>query len=170
MKKKLFILFIINILVIKLYGQSSKRVSAKDFEPFFGNWSGKISFIDYFSKGENILLAGLKIYQGDNPEKQILFYYGFPNEPKANGNDTLRINRNGAYLDDSKIIDIIRNGKGEGSLKIVVQKMGMDGEMGKRAFIKHTYEFTEHSFTRRKEVKFAGTDEWIKRNEYSFTR
>jgi hypothetical protein len=43
---------------------------------------------------------------------------------------------------------------------------GNDGNDNKKAILRHTYIFNSNTYSIIKDVKFEGTDKWIKRNEY----
>ena len=47
---------------------------------------------------------------------------------------------------------------------------GNDGNDNKKAVLRHTYLLKSNTFSIIKEVKFEGTDKWIKRNEYLLNR
>ena len=66
--------------------------------------------------------------------------------------------------DTDKIVDFSKDISG--GFKMVTEKEGNDGNDSKKAILRHTYVLKSNSYTITKEVKFAGTDKWIKRNEY----
>jgi hypothetical protein len=47
---------------------------------------------------------------------------------------------------------------------------GNDGNDNKKAVLRHTYELKSNTFSVTKEVKFEGSEKWIKRNEYLLVR
>jgi hypothetical protein len=53
---------------------------------------------------------------------------------------------------------------------MITEVDGNDGNDNKKAVIRHTYLLKSNAFSIIKEVKFEGTDKWIKRNEYQLNR
>ena len=103
--------------------------------------------------------------------KDILFFgleYEFPNEPSANGNDTLRICNEGTLLDQAAVTS--KRFFEKGKLEIITERVGLDGNEKREALIKHTFVLSNGIFSNRKDVRFEGETPWIKRNEYSFSR
>jgi hypothetical protein len=58
----------------------------------------------------------------------------------------------------------------DGGYKFITEIEGNDGNDNKKAILRHTYILTSNTYAIIKEVKFEGTDKWIKRNEYQLTR
>jgi hypothetical protein len=112
--------------------------------------------------------ANVSININTKNSNQIIFSYQYPNEPKANGNDTLEIKKDGTMIDDGKVI--VKKINTDGFLQIETERDGIDGNERKKAIIKHIYILSNKIFISRKEVKFIGEQNWIKRNEYSFAR
>ena len=102
----------------------------------------------------------------DNSSIELAFVY--PDEPKANGKDTLFISGNGSMLNKAKIIS--KKLLPDGSIQIITDINGKDGNDNKSAILRHIYTIGKNNFSNRKEVKFEGADQWIMRNEYVFSR
>ena len=47
---------------------------------------------------------------------------------------------------------------------------GEDGNENKKAILRHTYQLISNTYSIKKEVKFEGSDIWVKRNEYLLNR
>ncbi|MFX6819278.1 hypothetical protein ABTH35_20145, partial [Acinetobacter baumannii] len=88
--------------------------------------------------------------------------YDYPQEPKANGNDTLYINAETNTIDGALVTHKQLNA--DGSLQIETEKKGTDGNDHKDALIKHIYIIGEKVFVNRKEIRFVGEEKWIQRN------
>ena len=144
------------------------KISTKDFESAFGKWNGSLSYLDYRSGKPCTMPANVSIYINSINNNQIIFSYQYPNEPKANGNDTLELKDNGTRIDNA--IVIVKRVNPDGSLKIETERDGIDGNGNKKALLKHIYIISNKVFISRKEVKFIYDLNWIKRNEYSFAR
>jgi DNA-binding transcriptional regulator WhiA len=52
----------------------------------------------------------------------------------------------------------------------VTEIKGEDGNENKKAILRHTYQLISNTYSIKKEVKFDGTNKWIKRNEYLLNR
>ena len=59
---------------------------------------------------------------------------------------------------------------GHGAIEIVTQKNGKDGNEQRNAQFRYIYKISRNEFSRVKEVKFEGENNWIKRNEYAFKK
>ena len=53
---------------------------------------------------------------------------------------------------------------------LVTEIVGEDGNDHKKAILRHTYELMSNKYSIKKEVKFEGSEIWIKRNEYLLKR
>jgi hypothetical protein len=53
---------------------------------------------------------------------------------------------------------------------LVTEIAGEDGNDYKKAILRHTYSLNKNTFSVVKDVKFEGTDKWVKRNEYLLNR
>lgn len=111
--------------------------------------------------------ADISIYQSDNP-KGLIITNIYPNEPKANSTDTLTISKNGRMINEQTVKS--KRKLDNGNTEIITEYSGVDGNDMKAALIRITYNIGKTTFTKTKEVKFDGQDDWIKRHEYSYTR
>lgn len=145
-----------------------ERVSVKDFKPAFGSWAGTLTYLDY-SSGKSFSMPAKVIISRDKTNKhQLILAFNYPDEPKANANDTLVISKDGLAIDGAMVISKeVTNSKG---MKIITEKEGVDGNDNRKAIIRHLYIITKTTFLSRKEVKFEGFKEFILRNEFSLRR
>ena len=146
----------------------SKANFTKDDAVFLaGSWKGSLTYLDYNSGKPYTMPANTNIYliKGMN---SLLIEMIYPDEPKANSKDTLLINEERTIFGEAKIIS--RNSLADGSIQIITEVNGKDGNDNKNALLRKTYTFNKNIFTNRKDIKFEGTTEWIKRHEYSYTR
>ena len=150
-----------------IYSQSkAAATSTTDFSNVQGAWKGTITYLDYTSGKPFSMPTNVSLRIANN--SQIILSYAYPNEPNANGKDTLLISSNGLLIDSAEVQS--REILEDGAVKIVTVKTGRDGNDNKPALIRHSYILGKHSFQNVKEVKFEGTDKWIVRNTYLFTR
>ena len=142
-------------------------VSVKDFKPAFGKWKGTLTYLDYTSGKPYTMSCNITVSPVNATPLQLVIAYEYPDEPKANGNDTLVISRDGKMIDDGTVI--VKE-KIEGLLRVITAKNGVDGNESRKAQIRFIYEAGKKSFSIRKEVKFEGEEKWILRNEYKMAR
>jgi len=143
------------------------NVSIKDFKPALGKWKGTITYLDYTSGKPFTMPCNLTITKDKTNSRQLILAFEYPEEPKANGNDTLRVSADGTMIDDEKVI--AKENK-EGALQIITETNGVDGNDNKKALIKHIYTISKKTFIKRKEVKFEEEDKFIMRNEFKMFR
>lgn len=165
LKKDMLRLFSLAVLLV-LWIQDPV-VSCKDFKPALGDWKGRIMYLDYSSGKPFSMPANVRIYPGPNRKYELILALEYPQEPRANGNDTLRISERGDRLDGEKVVS---RKKEDGVLKIVTETEGVDGNDRKKALIRHIYTIGRKVFIQRKEVKFDNETSFITRNEFSFSR
>ena len=147
--------------------ESGNKITQEDIRKIIGQWEGTLSYRDYTRDEEYSMPCNLNI--SEKKVNRILgMAYEYPNEPKANGSGKLKISKSRDYLNGNKIVSRHTNSIGETS--IATERMGKDGNDGKKALIKNVYVVSDEIFKMRKEVKFIGSDEWLLRNEFSFER
>lgn len=142
-------------------------VSVKDFKPAFGQWEGTLTYLDYTRGKPYTMPCNITLSPVNANPQQLVLAYEYPDEPKANGNDTLIISRDGKMIDDE--IVVVKKKKA-GLLRVITEKNGVDGNENRKALIRHIFEAGKKSFSIRKEVKFEGEEKWILRSEYKVTR
>lgn len=142
-------------------------VSVKDFKPAFGKWKGTLTYLDYTSGKPYTMPCNITLSPVNANPQQLVLAYEYPDEPKANGNDTLVISRDGKMIDDEMVV--VKEKKA-GLLRVITEKSGVDGNENRKALIRHIFETGKKSFSIRKEVKFEGEEKWILRNEYKMAR
>jgi hypothetical protein len=111
------------------------------------------------------MLANIKIALTANKNGYIMAYE-YPKEPHANTKDTTYITND--LFGTDKIVAFTKDASS--GFKMVTEKDGVDGNDNKKAILRHIYLLQSNTFSIVKEVKFNGTEKWIKRNEYQFNR
>ena len=137
----------------------------KDLSNSFSNWEGTLTYMDYVTGKPFTMLANIKI-GSTSDQKGYIMEYAYPKEPHANSKDTTFVN--GKLFGKDKVVGFLKEMNGDFTL--VTEMEGQDGNDNKKAILKHTYLLKENKYTITKEVKFEGTEIWIKRNEYTFNR
>ncbi len=143
-------------------------VSVKDFKPAFGKWNGSLTYLDYRSGKPYTMPANVTIRKDKKSDHRLILSFEYPDEPKANGNDTLEISKDGLQIDGAMITS--KEKSADGDLQVITEKSGMDGNDNRKAVIKHIYIIGTKTFISRKEVKFDGEEKFIMRNEYKMIR
>jgi hypothetical protein len=160
---KNLIVALVSILIYKPLNAQSFQI--KDLSSSVGNWNGKLTYLDYSSGKPYTMNANIKINLTENNSGYIMSYE-YPAEPHANSVDTTYINGN--LFGKDKIVEFKKTS--DGGFTLITEIEGEDGNDHKKATLRHTYIFTKNTFSVVKDVKFDGTDKWIKRNEFLVTR
>jgi hypothetical protein len=142
-----------------------KTITPEDLEIGIGDWSGSLTYIDYSSNKPYTMPANLRVEQGKN-EKQLVLFYTYPNEPKANSKEKITISKNGSILNKRTVKS--KQKISDQQVKITTEHSGKDNNM--EALIRNIFILGENTFIIRKEVRFSAAGEWLLRNEYNFKR
>ncbi len=165
MKKVLYVIAL--LIAVNSNAQSKANFTKEDAVLLSGSWKGSLTYLDYNSGKPYTMPANtnINLIKGMN---SLLVEMIYPDEPKANSKDTLLINEDRTNFAEAAIVS--RKVLPDGSIQIITELKGKDGNDNKKALLRKTYTFNKNSFTNRKDVQFAGTNEWIKRHEYSYSR
>ncbi|RZV57201.1 MAG: hypothetical protein EX254_10430 [Flavobacteriaceae bacterium] len=149
----------------KPLSMSDRAITPEDLKTILGDWTGSLTYIDYGSGKPYTMPADLIVEKGKS-ENQLILSNIYPNEPKANGKSKISISKDGMKLNkkDLKSKQVLPDGQ----IKIITEYSGKDNR--KNALIRNIYILGEKEFIIRKEVQFEDSTEWLKRNEYSYTR
>lgn len=158
---------IVIALLFSVYLSAQNKISIADFKMAEGKWKGTLTYLDYTSGKPYKMPCNITLSSVDSNPQQLILANEYPDEPKANGNDTLVISRDGNMIDDGMVI--VKDKKG-GLLRVITEKNGVDGNENRKAVIRHIYEAGKKNFSVRKEIKFEGEERWKLRNEYKMTR
>ena len=141
-------------------------VSVKNFKPAFGKWKGSLTYLDYSSGKPYSMPANITITA--NKQQGLILSLEYPDEPKANGKDTLVISADGAMLDGATVVSNKKNT--DGIREVITERKGTDGNENRKAILRHIYRIGKKVFISRKEVRFEGEEKFILRNEYKMNR
>lgn len=109
--------------------------------------------------------ANLVVEKG-NDENSLVLRNIYPNEPKANSSDKLKVSKDGSLLNKHKVT--LREKLANGDIHIQTEHTGKDDN--EKALIRYTYILGATAFSISKHVQFEDTGEWIKRSEFSYTK
>ncbi len=146
---------------------SPKTINANELAMLIGNWEGSLMYLDYTSNKPNTIPSNLVIEAGKN-ENQLKVANFYPGEPKANNNYKITISKDGTQINKQDIKT--KTNEPNGSIKVIVEYNGKDGNDNKKALFRISYLLSEKKYTVEKEVLFEGTEEWILRNRYSYEK
>jgi hypothetical protein len=142
-----------------------KKISIADFTPLRGEWKGNLTYLDYSSNKPVTLPANTKFEMvSDSSFDQFIYY---TSEPHKNDGTRYTIKENGQLLNDMKLLTRRKNT--DGSLELVFEYRGPDGNDNRMATMLQVMQFSKHELVITKKVKYDGTDQFIQRHQYRFT-
>jgi len=147
------------------FSVNAQSLQVKDLSNSVGSWEGKLTYLDYSTGKPYTMSANINISLAENKNGYIM-EYEYPKEPQANSKDTTFIND--ILFGKDKIVEFKK--AIDGGFTLVTEIAGKDGNDNKKAVLRHTYILKLNTFLIIKDVKFEGTDKWIKRNEYLLNR
>ncbi|TAF53194.1 MAG: hypothetical protein EAZ62_04865 [Sphingobacteriia bacterium] len=147
-------------------GQATS-LQKKEVELFCGSWTGSLTYLDYSSGKPYTMPAKTQInFLSKGNGLQVKMIY--PDEPKANGIDTILLDAQGQKWDGDALVQ--KRVLADGNLEIITERQGRDGNDNKAATIRKTITIGPKVYVSRKDVKFIGTDQWIQRHEYRYAK
>lgn len=152
-------------LILLCISTNAQSFQIKDLATSVGNWEGKLTYLDYASGKPYTMLANIKISLTENKTGYIMGYE-YPKEPHANSKDTTFVVNQ--LFGKDKIVEFKK--AVDGGFTLVTEVEGEDGNDYKKAILRHTYTLKTNNYSVVKDVKFNGTDKWIKRNEYLLSK
>ena len=102
----------------------------------------------------------------ENNLDKWFFNYEYPDEPHANGTDTIAVSDNGRKLNN----EIVSENYFSNDTLFTFVTIGSGEDNDKKAEFKHVYILNGSTFIIRKEVKYEGEKEFFVRNEYKFEK
>ena len=143
------------------------RLHPEDLRRMTGaRWTGTLTYTDYRSNRRISIPSNLTVKEADGDAPAWVFEYEYPDEPKANGKQTVRLGEGGTVLDGETVVE--RTSLDGGALRFVTEKRGTDND--KSALFRYTYTISSSRFSVRKEVRHEGASEFFERNTYSWSR
>lgn len=141
------------------------QLSPNDFRPLFGSWKGGLTYNDYRSGKPVKIPVRITVTELKADKNAIILFYDYPEEPKENGNDTIRISADRKMIGDKNIVAVKRE---HDLTKITAERSGEDND--KPATLRYTYTISSAQFIIRKEVKYNDAENYFFRNEYAMSR
>ncbi len=163
---KFLLLFIFFAFTAFSFISDEPVVTSDDLNLLTGKkWTGKLTYLDYQSNKEVSIPADIIIKKTEDQDA-FIFINEYPEEPKTNGSETIRIEDYGKIFGNETVTEKISDEVG--SIKIVTERDGMDDK--KPALIRHTYFISKTKFTVQKDVNFRDGNNFLKRHIYEFER
>ena len=162
--KKSIFLSLLLFYTVSVFCQAPS-VSASEFNKLAGCWEGQLTYLDYGTNKPFSMPANLQVTRISNTKSFVLANI-YPEEPKANANDTIIISGDGSYINKEKITS--KQIDKDGTVRLTTELSGEDGNDQKQALFRFSYLLSPTGFTFRKEVQFTGNKEWILRHEYIY--
>ncbi|MBL7738865.1 MAG: hypothetical protein JNK14_06565 [Chitinophagaceae bacterium] len=159
-------LFILVITAGIFCSAQSQSVTSKDFQTVAGSWTGELTYLDYTSNKKESIKTSLAIKKKSEDHFEMDFSY--PGESGHGGKDHYRIKANGTMINDMKVIE--RSVQPDGSVKVVLEEKGKDGNDSRSATFHHLLVLGKNQFTITKLVKFDGEGDFFQRNQFVFNR
>lgn len=133
-----------------------------------GSWKGQLTYLDYTSGKPFTMKANLDV-KVDRKNERLFLKNSYPNEPNANSIDTLKFSAKKKLINNEKIFSVAEL-KDSSVVIIVTEEKGLDGNDNKKAEFRYTYRISASRFSKKKEVKFENTKDWIVRHEYIYNK
>jgi hypothetical protein len=162
-----FLMLVLLVVLSSVCYSQKARVTANDLGQLSNStWTGELSYLDYSSNTKVSIRCNLLVTQSENDKTSWIFEYSYPDEPKANSKDTIKLTADGTTFDGETVIE--RSELDSGVLRIVTEKTGKDND--RVALLRHTYLIGPSVFSIRKEVRPEGATEFFERHRYSWKR
>lgn len=129
-------------------------------------WTGTLTYLDYRSNKKVSIPSTLTVTRSAENKRAWVFDYKYPDEPKADGKETITVSKDGRIINDETVTE--RAKLPGGALRIVTEKKGRDND--RDAVFRYTYLLSAKSFSIKKEVRYEGAAEFFERNEFSWKR
>jgi len=166
MKRRLLFTLFSMLLVMPVFAQT-QTVTPEDFRLLTGKrWMGTLVYRDYRSNKEVSIPSHLTVTESKGDSLTWNFRYEYPDEPKANSAEMVKLTKNGTSINDEMVV--AREKLDGGVLRVVTERRGKDND--RDALIRYTYLISPSSFSIKKEVRPADSTEFFERNRYTWQR
>jgi len=157
-------LFLFTICTTSL-ATAQRTIAPEELNILLGEWTGTLTYMNYGNGQPFTMPAELEVERGKN-QYQFALSTSYPNEPNANSKGMIKLSEDGTKINKEPITSIEQ--LPNELMQIITEYKGKDDR--KKALIKNVYIIGKTTLIIRKEVKFDGSDTWLKRNEYTYGR
>ncbi len=145
--------------------KTAANISIDDLAPLTGpEWTGSLSYLDYGSNKTATIPVSIRFDSAKSAS--IRYHIKFPGESQYNESAKLKITRDGTRLNGEPVVK--RSLLPDGTVVVVTRDKAKDD--GRPADIRTTYSLSTAALTIRKDVRFAGDNDYFERNAYTLTR
>ena len=153
--------------MVGFFSTKEPKITSDDLQVLTGSqWVGTLTYLDYRSNKKVSIRTNLTVRPNGADKWSWVFEYTYPDEPKANNEEIVRLSKDGKTLNGEVVME--RTGLPDGTVRLVTEKKGEDNRRG--ASIRFTYLLNSKSFSIKKEVRYDDENEFFARNEYSWKR
>lgn len=143
------------------------RINREDLQILTGTqWTGTLTYLDYRSKKKVSIPANLNVTPNVEDTWSWVFEYVYPDEPKANSREIVRLTKDGRSMNDEVVLE--RISLPDNTVRFVTEKKGKDND--RSAVIRFTYLLNAKSFSIRKEVRYEDEEQFFERNSFDWKR
>ena len=149
-----------------LEAQQTVSVTTGDLSQAMGAWAGQLIYKDYRSGKQIPIPATLQVTRGS--DFLFIWEYDYPKEPGKGNKDSLEIRENGRMINKMTVREKALGTNG--SLRIILEERGTDGNDSKPATFQRIIESRSDSLIITKLVRLDGEPAFFQRNQYQFIR
>lgn len=143
------------------------KITRNDFQILTGEqWSGTLTYLDYRANKKVSIRANLSVTQSVDDDHSWVFDYQYPDEPKANSKEIIKLSKDGKSINGEAVIE--RTKLPNGTVRFATEKKGQDND--RSASFRYIYTLSAKMFSIKKEVRYDGETQFFERNEYRWTR
>ncbi len=148
--------------------QTSPVIHPEELNNLRGSWKGRLTYKDYNSGNETAIPATVFCQRTNSESRTWVLNFDYPGENGHEHMEEYRINKEGTVISNQKLLEKII--LPDGSLKILLEENGKDGNDQKPATFHHIIVVSASKLSITKMVRFEGELAFFKRNEYQFSR
>ncbi|MFM9911289.1 MAG: DoxX family protein [Chitinophagaceae bacterium] len=163
-------LSMILLMSTSLIAQTPPIIQANELINLQGNWIGTLTYLDYGSGKETVIACNIFGHPKKTSKKNNTWVldFSYPKEKGQEHVDEYRINKDGKTINKLKLLE--KSLLPDGTLKIVLEEKGKDGNDQKPATFQRILLIGAQKLSIIKMVRFDDSKEFFKRHEFSFSR
>lgn len=143
-------------------------VEPSDFATSAGDWVGVLAYQDYTSGAPTTIPVRASLTISGPDSRQVGLRLAYPEEPDQDGDRDFTISDDGRQVSGLAVVE--RSTSADGTVRIVLEERGRDGNDDQPATFHHVLLVSPTSLVITKLVRFDGTTDFFERHAYRFTR
>ena len=158
------------ILSATAMAQKPYEIQPEELKNLQGSWKGSLTYKDYSTGKESSIAATVVCHRAkpENESRTWVMNFDYPLEKGHDHSEEYRINKEGTVISNQPLVE--KTLLPDGSLKIILEEKGKDGNDQKPATFHHIIKLSASTLTITKMVRFEGEQVFFKRNEYQFSK